>query len=239
MPKTQRFFAAFAIAVLSVAAGCNGSNNDDPSPEPDITEEPTETPSTETIGDFQLVGTIDEAFAGEEPDIDITGTEDVETTPGPTPAGQTPTTGGILRIQLDDLSEELATACELAADDLVELFWTTETRFPADVLDDIEDEIEERVAGVTGAIFRASDATDDVGATASPEAGGNCVLVADQVGFTTSATLPTPRSTVRRTTAPVPTRTPSPTPKSTKSPTAAPTEEPTDEPTDEPSPTSS
>lgn len=254
--RTSRLLALTAAAILVIGGSCN-RGNDEPE-DVDVTDAPVETPHVEAVADFQLVGLIDEAFAGQLPpvdlpdDFDLDDDDDTKTSPSPaaSPVGITPTRGGIIRLQIEDLSEGLSDACGLAADDIVEVFWTTDTFFePEDVLDDVEDEIEDRTAGMVGKIFRtegADDTVDDTpeataGATGSPAATGSpearapatdCILVAEQIAFT-QTTLPTPgpRAVTRRTAAPTPVRTTTPTPKPTA--TAEDTFPPTP-PTDEP-----
>ncbi len=285
MPVTRssRLLALSAVGVLLVAAACTGGGDDDDA-SPDITDPPEQTPSVETIADFQLVGIIDEAFAGQDPPVDVDPTDlDVASTPDPagtpgtspgttpagTPVGTTPTRGGIIRLTIEDLSEDLQEACGLGPDSVVHVYWTTSTAFePGDVLDDVEDEIEDRTVAMSGAILRIDDGGDgdlstpqsttestpsgtttpfDVGspsATGSPSTSveaSDCLLVAQQIGFgTTALPTPRPRTGTRATTAPTPARTASPTPRATATPedTDPPTASPedTEDPTDSPDP---
>jgi hypothetical protein len=232
--KISRLLALFAVALL-VFGACRNNNPDDDDDQVETTEAPDPTPSIEAVADFQLVGRIDEAFAGQLPPVDLPD-DDLEldtdataspgTSPGATPAGTpvgtTPTRGGIIRLEIEDLSDDLEQACGFGADSIVELYWTTNTFFePGDVLDDVEDEIEDRVAAITGRIFRSGDdadvltpeptteATGSPAATGSPSASveaSDCLLVAEQVGFTSTA-LPTARPVAARTAAPTPART--------------------------------
>ena len=248
--KHLRTLAVIAVAAILVAGGCNRGGDNDAEETLDVTEPPEQTPSIEAVADFQLVGLIDEAFAGQGPDIDLpddTGFEPTETTdpestaeatPAGTPVGSQPLQDGILRLTLEDVSEDLTQACGLEPEDVVEVFWTTNTYFePADVLEDIEDEIEDRVAAITGAVFRGGDDDDggldlntpqptvDAASTATPAGTAaadavpdtDCILVAEQVGFGTTV-LPTPRPVIRRTAAPTPVRTATPSPTRTPTP---------------------
>ena len=260
MPVSRklRFVAVLGLAGLLMGAGCR--SGDDTDDDVAVTEAPSPTPSIEAVGDFQLVGRIDEAFVGQDPDVEIGPVErelDVDEpspTPAGTPAGEAAPRGGILRIEIEDLTEDLTDACGVDADDVVEVFWTTQTFFePATVLDDfadLEDDIEDRTAGISGSAFRSPDAeegpeleltppaptaggTGATGATPSPGADTtpvdtDCILVADQIGFTIT-TLPTPRPVARRTAAPAPApvRTATPTPVVTRTPTATRTAAPT------------
>lgn len=226
---SSRFaLACLATAVLLVAGACRGASDEvEPSPTADATATPVAAEA-----DFQLVGTIDEAFAGPQPDIDITDRPGDEAQPdlddpdpaspqataataatpaaSPTPAatliGEEPEEGGIMRIVVDDVSASLSEECDIERDDEVIVYWTTGTFFtPSSVLDDIEDSIEEETTGISGTIY-----TDD----------GECVLVAEQVGFTN--VLPTPRPRATTTSAPARRSTPTPTATATEAPTATP-----------------
>lgn len=247
--KALRALAIITICLLSFGFSCG---NDDPEDTTiDSTDPPESTPSVEAISDFELVGNIDEAFAGMDPPVDIpdssfepdstdapSGTDD-GTSPTPfltpsgtsAPSGQSPTRGGILRLEIEDLSEDLAQACGLSADSVVHIYWTTTTNFdPADVLDDVEDSIEGETTGITGTVFRVdgsggidsdSEPSETVDIDSSPDASGatsspslspsgtpstnfgsqDCLLVAEEIFFT--SVLPTPRAPgATRTTAP-------------------------------------
>jgi hypothetical protein len=255
----RKLLATLALITLALA-GCNRGGDDGAS---DPTDEPEATASINAAADFALVGTIDEAFRGEEPDIELptsgTDLDDAGATAEPSPVGGTPAEGGVLRIVLDDASEDLTEACGLDTDDIAIVYWTTNTFFePTTVLDDIEDEIEEETAGITGTIYRSGDADIDAStpgpteaattsplATTSPASTGrpgpvfdddnDCVLVAEQLGFTTTLPTPRPRATAappaatatpRRTATPIPTRTPTP-PPATSSPSTTASAQPT------------
>lgn len=254
--------AAIAAVVVLVLGACTNGDGDE-----QTTPQPSEPERVEVLSDFQLVGEIDEAFAGAEPPVDV---PDADESPAPeeedvtgptlgpddeTPFGSTPATGGVMRVTVEDVSEELSTRCGVIAEDAVDVYWTTGTSFdPDDVLNDIdgiEDEIEGRVAGVAGRILSedggdaprptvsVDTAEDDTTeATGSPDLfdtedlrsdeGSDCLLVADQVGFE-SDSLPTPSQTSRPA-APRVIETPEPTrePEKTEEPdkTAKPTKSP-------------
>ncbi len=218
MPTDRKTMVA-AVSLVALLFGACTSGDD----KSDATQTPRRTPSVEAVADFQLVGTIDEAFTGSEPLIEIpeggvSGSADASPTgsPGATPVGETPARPGVLRIVIDDLNEELSESCDVSADSSVDVFWTTDTRFePGDDLDDIEDAIEGRVAGISGSIYRTSGSDDD------------CVLIAEQVGLTTGSTPSTPRPVIRRTASPTPQRTATATPSASKTPKASDTPEPT------------
>jgi hypothetical protein len=171
---------------------------------------------------------------------------------------------GVLRIEAEDVSEDVREECGLAAGQDVRVYWTEGTRFDtadgdiaaAEIALDtaaFEDELEGRVAGISGRVYREGDGTADLDTpepdetdeptsepdltNASPFAVGSpgavsaadadCVLVADQVGFEQQdGPEATPRPVIRRTAAPTAT------PVDTEEPTAEPDE--TDEPTERP-----
>jgi hypothetical protein len=258
--RITRFAAVLAVAVL-LTGTCTNKNKDT-----DVTPRPTVTPFVENVADFQVVGKIEHAFAGQEPPIDIFNASEPDTnepdTNGPTlepsPVGDSPSVPGVLRMNIEDASSGVADECGLAAGADVVLYWTVNTLFdPPDVLDDIENEVEGRVAGASGRVYRvesdgslvAPEPTDEPTASdeqgladespfsiGSPDAGtvpdatSDCVLVADQVGFTSDSTsgLSTspPRPAVRRTAAPTSkpekTEEPSDEPKETKKPSKTP-----------------
>jgi hypothetical protein len=267
--------ALIAVSLLMFGFTCG---KDDPDTDAvDVTDPPTKTPSVEAIADFQLVGRIDEAFAGQDPPVEVDAADlTAPTTAAPSvdpastaaasptgsPVGETPTRGGIIRLEIEDLSQDLIDACGLAQDDVVHIYWTTSTAFdPASVLDDVEDQIEDRTAGVVGTILRIDDGdaaisspeatagtatttpflstTGSPSVSATPQAtveAGDCLLVAEQVLMTTTV-LPTPRPrAATRTASPTPAaRTASPTPERTATPTPEETDEPTEPPeTEEP-----
>jgi hypothetical protein len=249
------------IAALSASA-C--TNDDDPDP----TAQPTDEPRVEQVATFQLVGTIAKAFEGAEAPFDVLDENSGEisgptSSPSETPVGDAPSVPGVLRLDVEDVNQELTDACGVVADSEVRVYWTTSTRFdPSDVLDDIEDEITGEVAGISGRVF--TDAADDEAFTpepeetdeptddpdltdaspfaiGSPDAGedpalsADCVLVADQIGFEETVAS-TPAPIVRRTASP-----PTPAPQETDEPTASPdeTDEPDETPGDTATPTAS
>lgn len=263
----SRLLVLAAVGALLMGAACNrGDNDDDATPLP--TDAPETTPGIESVADFQVVGTIDEAFAGQVPPVTIPSefTTEPSTTPGASPAtspastpvGEQPTRGGIIRLVIDDLSDDLGDACGLEQDDVVHVWWTTDTYFqPGGVLDDVEDQIEDRTAAMLGTIYQVDGGlladepdpatptpagspegtvtpgttdgnADEDGADVELEAGSDCLLVATQIGFgQTTLPTPRPRSTPARTST-APARTSTPSPTATRTPTA--TVDPTDSP---------
>ena len=76
-------------------------------------------------------------------------------------------------MSLEAVNQDLTDACGIEANDLIEVFWTTNTFFePEDVIDDIEDDIEDRVAGIAGRIYTEGEGGLDL-ATSSPLATGS------------------------------------------------------------------
>jgi hypothetical protein len=163
------------LTIVIVLGGCTNRGNDDET----TTPAPSQPQRVEVLSDFQLVGEIDEAFAGAEPKVDVPDADEAPVeeedeqqdagAPTLAPDDQTPpvstaASGGIMRITVEDASSELSTRCGVIADDAVDVYWTTDTSFdPADVLDAIdgvEDEIEGRVAGVAGRILGTADGNE-------------------------------------------------------------------------------
>ncbi len=259
MPAARklRLVALVGLAALLIGAGCN--RGDDTDDDVDVTEAPSPTPSVEAISDFQVVGRIDESFVGEEPPVDVTDVDldvaDASPSPEPTPVGAPAPQEGVMRIQIEALNDDLKSNCGLDVEDFVNVYWSNDTYFePASILEgfeDFEDRIEERTTGVTGVIVGGPDdddealetleptldATAEASPTGSPDADAtaqdsDCVLVAEQVGFTTPR-LPTPRPAVR-TAAPAPVRTATPAPTRVVTPTPVETEEPEESPEESP-----
>jgi hypothetical protein len=204
------------VAVLSIVALCTAACTNDKK-DAEITPQPTDDTRVEQIAEFQLVGTIEKAFASIETPValpaDDAAVSGPTTEPAATPVGEEPSVPGVLRVNVEDANEELNDACGVAVDQDVRVYWTTDTSFdPSDVLDDteadLEEGIEDRVAGISGRVFRAGrrdldtpepDETDETTedpdltdaspfAIGPPDAGedadlAGCVLVADQIGF--------------------------------------------------------
>ena len=94
------------------------------------------------------------AVARAVPDDDVT-VSGPTTDPSATPVGDSPSVPGVLRLNVEDVNEDLTDACGVAEGQDVRVYWTTDTSFdPSDVLDDLEDEIEDRVAGISGRVYR-------------------------------------------------------------------------------------
>lgn len=256
--RAVRRATVVAVAVLLVAAACSKKNN----PPPTVTEPPSETPSVQSVGDFQLSGSVDHAFQGIGPPIAVAlAGVNVGPTPGtsgPT-GGATPTPGGtstsplqgVMRITLTGVSSTLTDKCGAGKGDKVIVYWLTDTQFDTSFLGtaSLETALEGKSVGIAGSIFSAAE-TNPPGlglptpsALPTPGAGGlntNCSLVAQHVSPGT-APLPTVRPRVTRRPAATPRRTPTPTPKKTATPkpTATATPTPTPTPTASPVPTSS
>ena len=246
MITKRRFIVVLAVAVLAAAACTRGDD------EAEVTPQPTDEALVEDVARFQLVGTITKAFAGIEPPIDVP-SEDATVTgptdePDETPVGSQPATPGVLRIELEDANQDLTDACGIAEGQQAVVYWTSGTSFdPEDVLDDVENEIEDRVAGISGRVFRptsevaddeASEPTEEAEPTEQPDLAdaspfaigspdtegsvfgdeGNCVLVAEQVGFEEDEPDETRAPSVRRTAAPTARATETPEPDATDEP---------------------
>jgi hypothetical protein len=173
-PKPIRLAAVAATVLLLVAAGCNRGDDDD-----DNTPEPTSSspaPDVDAVGDFQLVGTIEQAFVDVAPEIDVpSGDNDDDSlgsestaSPQPTASGDfvTPPVNGIMRISLDDASAALRDRCSADRDEDIEVFWTTATEFARRLLGtDIEETLDRRLVGVIGNLYVGPrpDSDDDDG----------------------------------------------------------------------------
>jgi len=235
VPKPIRLAAVAATALLLVAAGCGGGDDDDATPEPTSS---SPRPDVDAAGDFQLVGTVEQAFVGISPEIDIPSVDSDDdgslgssatATPQATASGDfvTPPVNGIMRISLDDASAALRERCSADRDEDIEVFWTTGTQFARRLLGtDIEETLDRRLVGVIGSLYVGprpeSDDDDDLGlgqtSTQSPAATATadaataedrgCVLIAEQVATSTGA-LPTARPRTTARPTTTPTRPPS------------------------------
>lgn len=227
--SASRLTAVLLCAAVLVSIGCRRAG-DEATPTP----EAEETPSVRTAGDFQLVGRAEHAFLGEGPGIDVPARGPAASPLPGLQGGVSPPDEGVMRILLDDVSDELRNRCDADRDDRINVFWTTDTVFsPTLIQGDIEARIDGRIIGALGRIFIVPERAPDepiLGleetatpspAGATPGAGGevneSCVLVADQVG-TSTISAPRPRVTAR----PAPTPSPTPTATPTASPTASP-----------------
>jgi hypothetical protein len=234
-----RVLRTILIASLLLAAGACKTGKNTPTAAP--SEEPSSTPTSQSLADFQLVGSAQHAFVGVGPGIDTTGTPQETSTPAPTNASTTtfgsPSEIGVMRVRLDDASDSLKTNCAAARDETINVFWTTATQFDTALLQtDLESALEGHTVGVIGRLFlNQSNGSDLIGEasaspSASPSATANpqCVLVADQIG-TSTGTIPTaiPSQRTFRTARP------------TVRPTATATTAPTTSPTTAPSPSAS
>jgi len=230
-----------AVAALLVA-GCKKSPAPTSAP---VTEPPTASPGVQSVGNFQLAGSIDHAFQGVGPPVQVS-LAGVNLSPTPTPSAAAPASAtgfpqqqGVMRVTLDEVSSALADRCGAGKGDKINVFWLTDTQFDSSLLGGttLEGSLEGRRLGMAGSIFLTGGAEQNLGlptATPSPAvtagvANTNCTLVADRVS--TSETLPTIRPTgapavtraptARPATTPRRTATPHPTPTHTPTPTAA------------------
>lgn len=156
MPRLARFIALAGCLALVLAAACR--NN-----EPESTVEPTTAPeptaSVESIGEFQLVATIEQALLSIEPGIDLP--SDV-TQPGEQGEEQTAAgVAGVMRGEIEAFSDNLRDRCGADDGDRFNLFWTPGTLFDDSLVDrSLEIELEGRRVGVVGTIFmRSADGT--------------------------------------------------------------------------------
>lgn len=259
MSRVRRLLALVGCAVLLLAAACD---RDQPETTEEPTEEPTATPSVSSLGEFQLVAVIEQAFLSIEPDIDLPAdvTQQADVGAEQEAAG----VSGVMRGELEAFSDNLGQQCNADEGDRFNLYWTAGTLFDETLTNrSLELSLDGRRVGVIGTMFRmpqAGDAGEDFDldqqtagpttaapATTTPvaspgvttsEGEDNCVLVVEQVGISQGA-LPTARPTGSpartATPSPTPTRTPTPTPPRTPTPSPSPAT-PSPSPTDTASP---
>lgn len=232
MLPTRRLFTLVTCVLLLAAFGCRRG-------QPETTEEPTEepspTPAVESLGEFQLVGTVQQAFLDVIPNIDIPEGEQPPLEEG-TAGRESTNVPGVMRVSLEAFSDNMRDRCSADPEDRFNVYWTTNTLFDPVYVEatDIETRLEGRELGIIGTVYERpadtggeefefdSPAPDQTGeATTAPPASSpqaepgasdlegedTCVLIAEQVG-TSTGELPTPGP--RR--SPTPTTRPSPTP---------------------------
>ena len=255
MPRHVRLLSLVACLVLLVATGCRRGK---PAATEEPTLEPEPTAGVESLGDFQLVGTVQQAFLTIDPGIELP--SDSGTAPTPGSEQDTPEVAGVMRVTLEAFSDNLGDKCGADKDDRFNVFWTRSSLFDDSLLTgDLEQRLDGRRVGVIGNIFlkplEAGQGTDEdefftpeptEATTPAPQAlpgatdqegETNCVLVAEQLGISTGTALPSASPRATRTPTPRPTVTAAPTPLPTRSPTPKPSSPaPTD--TAEPTPTS-
>ncbi|HYZ91520.1 MAG TPA: hypothetical protein VFA34_03890, partial [Actinomycetota bacterium] len=150
MPKHLRLMALVACLILVVAAGACRRGRPQTTEEPTLEPEPT--PAVESIGDFQLVGTVQQAFLTIDPGIELP--SDTGTPPEQGAQQSTPTVNGVMRATLEAFSDNLGEKCGADKDDRFNIFWTRASLFDTSLLDgDLESELDGRRVGVVGNIF--------------------------------------------------------------------------------------
>jgi hypothetical protein len=245
------------LCAAALLAGLVACSKGTPAAAPQ-TEPPTATPGVQASGDFQLAGSVDHAFQGVGPPVQVA-LAGVSLTPspaagsGPTGAsggtiGGAPTQQGVMRITLDNVSTTLHDQCGANTGDKVNVFWLTDTQFDPSLLGGttMETSLEGRKIGVAGSIFAAGAQPSSNFGLPSPSASPlatagalntNCTLVADRVTSGTEV-LPTVRPRTRTGTATTAPATPRATvrPTATVRATATPTPRHTASPTPAPTP---
>jgi hypothetical protein len=250
--------ALIAVVLLLVATGCRRGR-------PAATEEPTTpspTPGVESLGEFQLVATVEQAMITVAPDVDLPSGDGQPLEEG-TAGRVSADVNGVMRVSIEAFSDNLVERCDADKGDRFNLFWRSDALFDEALVsgDDLENNLEGRRIGVLGTSFLRPEVDEseaeeggeefDLGGSPTPAATAqatttpaappgvttdegeqNCILRAEQVGSSQGA-LPTPLPT-RRATA-TPSRSPSPT--ATKTPTPTPTKTPKPTPTKTPTPT--
>lgn len=225
----RRLFALATCLLLLAAFGCRRG-------QPETTEEPTEepspTPAVESLGEFQLVGAVQQAFLDVGPGIVVPESQQVPLEEGT--AGRISTdTPGVMRVTLEAFSDNLRDRCNADPGDRFNVYWTPDTLFDPVYVNttDIETRLDGRELGLIGTVLQRptgeggeefefdSPAPDTTEAATSPPASSpdaapgasdtegedDCILIAEQVG-TSEGELPSPRPRAS------PTRRPSPTP---------------------------
>lgn len=254
MRPIMRLVALVACTLL-VFAACNG---DQPEVTPEPTETPTATPSVASLGEFQLVARIEQAFLNISPVIEPPSEVTQPLDPGA--EQQAAGVGGVMRGVFEAFSDNLKEQCNADEGDRFNLYWTSGTLFDQTLTRrSLELTLDGRRIGLVGSIFRAPTAAPDTDEfdfdeTAEPTATAptgtpasspgsieettDCILVVEEVGISQSGALPTARPTgsPRRTATPTPEDTlrPTPTPRRTATPTPTESEDPTASPTEEP-----
>ena len=136
MSPMRRLVAVLSIVALAAVACTNRKDTE-------ITPQPTDATRVEQVAEFQLVGTIEKALAGVETPIDVPD-DDVAvsgptSSPSETPVGDAPTVPGVLRMEIEDVNEDLADECRVAEGQDIRVYWTTDTKFdPSDGLEEAE-----------------------------------------------------------------------------------------------------
>jgi len=229
MSKPLRLLAVVACVAMLAAFGCRRGQ---PETTEAPTEEPSPTPSVESLGEFQLVGTVQQAFLDVEPGIDIPQGEQAPLEEG-TGGRESMNVPGVMRLSLEAFSDNLRDRCSADPEDRFNLFWTPDTLFDPVYVNttDIEVRLEGRELGIIGTVYMrpqagegeefgfdtpTPDGTETTSSPAGPtdtspgvsdlEGERECVLVAEQVG-TSEGELPTPRPGARATPRPSPTST--------------------------------
>lgn len=215
--STPRLLAVVSCVALMAAFGCRRGQpeaTEEPSPEP------SPTPSVESLGEFQLLGTVQQAFLDVMPDIEIPPSEQPPLDEG-TAGRVSPEAPGVMRVSLEAFGDNLRDSCDADPEDRFNVYWTTDTLFDPVYAeaDDMEASLENRELGVIGTVLRRPEAEEEFEFdTPSPEATGvpdpgpgvsdaegeqTCVLVAEQVG-TSEGDVPTPRPRTTRRATPSP-----------------------------------
>lgn len=156
MQRSARLIALAGCLALLLTAACNG---DEPQATEEPTIEPSPTASVESIGEFQLVALIEQAFLSIEPGIDLP--SDV-TQPGEQGEEQAMAgVSGVMRGEVEAFSDNLRDRCGADDGDRFNLFWTEGTLFDESLLDrSLELELDGRRVGVIGTVFmRGEDGT--------------------------------------------------------------------------------
>lgn len=157
MRRGVRVVAVVAALVLLAATGCRRGR-------PAATEEPTTptpTPGVESLGEFQLVATVEQAMITVGPDVDLPSPEGDQLEEGT--AGRVfPDVNGVMRVVLEAFSDNLVERCQADKGDRFNLFWRADALFDEALAsgNDREGNLEGRRIGVLGTAFLKPEAAD-------------------------------------------------------------------------------
>ena len=233
MPRTLRFVALLTLIVLLAGAGCRrGRPRATEAP-----ETPTPTPGGESLGEFQLVATVEQAMLTVRPDVDLELIQEPQVQEG-TSERVAAGVDGVMRLRFEAFSDVLRDRCAADEGDRFNVYWTPDSLFDeflVQAASRMEDLLDGRRLGIIGTAYSRPGAgeleldqpspaptTSPTAATPSPtpqaspgvstgEGEERCVLVAEQIGTSATGELPTPRPTRRATPTPRRTATPRPT----------------------------
>jgi hypothetical protein len=150
MRRTVRVAAVLTVLLLLAATGCRRGR-------PAATEEPTTptpTPGVESLGEFQVVATVEQAMLSVAPDLRLPSNEEAQPEEGA--AGRVSAdVNGVMRVSFEAFSDNLAERCHADKGDRFNLFWRSDALFDEALVsgNDLEGNLEGRRIGVLGTVF--------------------------------------------------------------------------------------